>query len=200
MYTFKCNRDVTENIMTNIRQYKNAKKNKKNKVLFFFVLLPVVITSLFYYALYQGYSYIEKRDLEKYQTGWEVGYMVGLEEGANNAYDEFYEKLSPNPNVSYLFKKYFPNQEEARIMRAISLAESKGKQTAVNKANRNGSIDSGFFQVNTIHRKKGETKEQFIARMHDLEENFKLARKVLDKQGLQAWATYNNKAYLTYLK
>jgi len=85
-------------------------------------------------------------------------------------------------------------------MRAISLAESKGKQTAVNKANRNGSIDSGFFQVNTIHRKKGETKAQFISRMHDLEENFKEARRVLDKQGLQAWATYNNKAYLTYLK
>lgn len=179
---------------------KNAKKNKTYKKLFFFAVLPVVVAGLFYYALYQGFSYIENRDLEIYQTGWEVGYMTGLEEGANNAYDEFYEKLSPNPTVSYLFKKYFPDQEEARIMRAISLAESKGRQTAINKANRNKSIDSGFFQVNTIHRKKGETKEQFVARMHDLEENFKEARKVLDKQGFGAWVTFNNKAYLTYLK
>lgn len=186
--------------MTKINNIKNAKKNKKNKVLFFYVVLPILITSLFFGAWYKAVKYIETRDNTNYQNGYEVGHFEGLQEGSDSAYDEFYEKLSPNPNVSYLFKKYFPNQEEARIMRAISLAESKGKQTAVNKANRNGSIDSGFFQVNTIHRKKGETKEQFIARMHDLEENFKLARKVLDKQGLQAWATYNNKAYLTYLK
>lgn len=177
----------------------NAKRNfyKQLKVS---ACIAVVVTVLFYGAWYKAVKYIEARDNTNYQNGYEVGHFEGLQEGSDSAYDEFYEKLSPNPNVSYLFKKYFPNQEEARIMRAISLAESKGKQTAVNKANRNGSIDSGFFQVNTIHRKKGETKEQFIARMHDLEENFKLARKVLDKQGLQAWSTYNNKAYLTYLK
>lgn len=177
----------------------NAKRNfyKQLKVS---ACIAVVVTVLFYGAWYKINLIIDQRDFENYQTGWERGNLEGLNEGYNNAYDEFYDKLSPNPNVSYLFKKYFPNQEEARIMRAISLAESKGKQTAVNKANRNGSIDSGFFQVNTIHRKKGETKEQFIIRMHNLEENFKEARKVLDKQGFQGWSTFNNGAYITYMK
>ena len=181
----------------------NNKNAKKKNTYFKFKVIAVVFVALIGFGVYgviKASDYVAEREYQIYQSGYEVGHFEGLQEGSDSAYDEFYEKLSPNPNVSYLFKKYFPNQEEARIMRAISLAESKGKQTAVNKANRNGSIDSGFFQVNTIHRKKGETKEQFIARMHDLEENFKLARKVLDKQGLQAWSTYNNKAYLTYLK
>jgi len=182
---------------------KNPKKYVKKSKWFKFKVLAVVFVSLIIlgvYAVREVSDMVADRDYTIYQNGFETGHLLGLEEGYNNAYDEFYDKLSPNPNVSYLFKKYFPNQEEARIMRAISLAESKGKQTAVNKANRNGSIDSGFFQVNTIHRKKGESKEQFITRMHDLEENFKEARKVLDKQGLQAWSTYNNGAYITYMK
>lgn len=160
----------------------------------------MTIAAVFYYTLWQTFIYIENRDLAIFNDGFEIGHFQGLTEGTNNAYDDFYAKLSPNPQVAYLFKKYFPDQEEARIMRAISLAESKGKQTAVNTANRNGSIDSGFFQVNTIHKRKGETTEQFIHRMHDLEENFKEARKVYDKQSFQAWSTFNNGKYLSYIK
>lgn len=181
----------------------NKKRNDKTSFktqLTIITSIAVAITLLFFYAFYQAVTFIERRDAENYKTGFEIGHFEGLQEGADSAYDEFYEKLSPNPQVSYLFKKYFPDQEEARIMRAISLAESGGKQTAINKGNKNKSIDSGFFQVNTIHRKKGESKEQFIKRMHDLEENFKAARQVLDKQGLKAWSVYNNGRYLTYLK
>lgn len=164
------------------------------------ILLAIALTSLFYFTLYKTVKYIELRDKTIFMDGYEVGNYEGLTEGYNSAYDEFYNKLSPNPQVSYLFKKYFPDQETARIMRAISLAESKGKQTAINKANKNKSIDSGFFQINTVHKHKGETTEQFISRMQHLEENFKAAKMVLDKQGFQAWSTYNDKKYLTYMK
>lgn len=172
----------------------------KSKVVKFLAIFIILVPGLFYYSLYKAVKYIENRDQQIFQDGFEIGHFQGLTEGTENAYDDFYARLSPNPQVSYLFKKYFPKEEEARIMRAISLAESKGKQSAINKDNKNGSIDSGFFQINTIHRNKGETKEQFIVRMHNLEENFKLARKVLDKQGLTAWSVYNNGRYLTYLK
>lgn len=171
----------------------------KTKTLWYCLVMPVVITGLFYFSFYKVVKYIEGREREMFMTGYEIGNIDGLSEGYNGAYDDFYDKLSTNPQVTYLFKKYFPKQEEARIMRAISLAESKGKQTAVNKANRNGSIDSGFFQINTIHKRKNETTEQFIKRMHLLEENFKEARKVLDKQGYTAWTTYKDGKYLKYI-
>ena len=175
-------------------------KRNQPKIIGFLLLLPMVITCIFFYAYYQVVEYINHRDQQIYKEGYEIGHFQGLTEGTDNAYDDFYAKLSPNPQVAYLFKKYFPDQEEARIMRAISLAESKGSQTAVNKANRNGSIDSGFFQVNTVHKRKGETTEQFIKRMHDLEENFKEARKVYEKQSFKAWSTFNDGKYLSYIK
>lgn len=178
----------------------NVKTNTNHKIFLSASFCALLITGLFFYALYQAYAFIEQRDKTIFNEGFEIGHFQGLTEGSENAYEDFYARLSPNPQVTYLFKKYFPKEEEARIMRAISLAESQGKQTAVNKANRNGSIDSGFFQVNTIHKRKGETKEQFIKRMHLLEENFKEARRVLDKQGFQAWSTYNDGKYLTFIK
>ncbi len=175
-------------------------KRNKAKIIGLLILLPIFLTLCFYYTLYRAVKYIEARDQQIFTTGFEIGHFQGLTEGTDNAYDDFYAKLSPNPQVAYLFKKYFPDQEEARIMRAISLAESKGKQTAINKANKNGSIDSGFFQVNTIHKRKGETTEQFIHRMHNLEENFKEARNVYDKQSFKAWSTFNDGKYLSYIK
>lgn len=175
-------------------------KTLTNKWFILGFTLPLLLAGSLTYGAWKAYAYVEQRDQELFTTGFEIGHLQGLEEGTNNAYDDFYAKLSPNPKVSYLFKKYFPKEEEARIMRAISLAESKGKQTAINKGNKNGSIDSGFFQVNTIHKKKGETESQFITRMHDLEENFKEARRILDTQGLTAWSVYNNKKYLSYIK
>lgn len=181
-----------------IKQYKNAKKNTFLK----YKIIAVVFVALICLGLYgvnKASDYVAERELEIYQAGFEEGHLKGLEEGYNASGEDFYENLSTNPRVSYLFKKYFPIQEEARIMRAISLAESKGKQVVLNK-NRNKSIDAGFFQVNTIHRKKGESKEQFIARMHNLEENFKEARRILDTQGLTAWVTYNTGAYVAFMK
>jgi len=178
---------------------KKFKKLLKQKWFWYLVILPVTLTLAFYYTLWKGFNYLEQRDINIYMAGYEKGNFEGLNDGYNAAYDEFYDKLSPNKQVSQLFKKYFPKQEEARIMRAISLAESHGKQTAVNTKNRNGSIDFGFFQINTIHKKKGETVAQFNQRMCDLEANFKEARRILDTQGLTAWSTYTNKKYLTYL-
>lgn len=181
---------------------KNVKTNKKNKIILFTTIFVILIPALFYYVLYKTYAYIEERENEiynqAYSTAFEIGHYQGLNEA--NSDKEFYQNLSVNPKVAYLFEKYFPNREQARIMRAISLAESKGKQTAINKANRNGSIDSGFFQINTIHKKKGETIEQFINRTHDLEANFKEARRILDLQGYAGWSTYNSGDYLNYIK
>lgn len=181
---------------------KQIKKTLKNKHFLIGLITPLVVTGIIFYSLYTIVTKIQNRETEIYNQAYSQAYEIGrLEQLNEDAQDkDFYKNLSVNPKVAYLFEKYFPNKEEARIMRAISLAESKGKQTAINKANRNGSTDSGFFQINTIHKKKGETVEQFITRTHDLETNFQEARRILDTQGLKAWSTYNDKTYLSYIK
>ena len=92
-------------------------------------------------------------------------------------------------------------------MYALAHAECKGKQICNNRGtNKNGSVDFGYLQINSIHRSKGETINQFEQRMYNLEENFKLAskiyleRKALTGNGFTAWSTYNNQRYLAYLK
>lgn len=109
-------------------------------------------------------------------------------------------KISSNVEVNKLLQKHFKDCKNAKIMWAIAQAESKGKTDAENKANRNGSWDCGYFQNNTIHRKKGQSFEDFCKEQKDLYTNFITAEKILQKQGLTAWSTFNNKKYLTYLK
>lgn len=122
--------------MTKINNIKNAKKNKKNKVLFFFVLLPVVITSLFYYALYQGYSYIEKRDAEIFNTGYEMGRYDQLNEDAENTQLEIKA-----------------NQAKARSNLLNNLAfheSSNGKFRKILDTNNKYSLGLYHFQATTV--------------------------------------------------
>lgn len=173
------------------------------------IWFAIIFNVIFWSAIFGGHDYYEKKTKEIYQDGWEVGYFAGLNDGDANAREdvnnEYYNKLSPNPQVSYLFKKYFPEQDIAKVMRAISKSESKGKQIVTYKLNRDGSWDCGFFQTNTIHRKAGTTKENFCNEMHNLESNFKMARKIYEERkklfgdGFTAWSDYNNGKYLKYI-
>ena len=173
--------------------------------------LVVAMTIIAQIEVEKRYEQEQKERQELWQEGFEVGHLTGLNEGDTNARQEieedFYKSLSTNPQVSYLFQKYFPEQDIAKVMRAISLSESKGKQVQHFKLNRNGSWDCGFFQINTIHRNKGESMQAFCDRMNNnLEANFAMARKVYDDRhkivgnGFTAWSDYNNGKYLKYIK
>lgn len=177
---------------------KYAKTITKNKMLWFITVFVVLIPAMFYYAVYQTYAYIEQRDNKIWKDGWEVGYMQGQIDQEELIANECFN-ISKNPELNRLLKEYFKECRLAKTMWAIAQAESSGKQFAVGH-NDNGSLDGGWLQVNTIHKRKGETNQQFIDRVHDLEENIKEAKKVYDKQGLTAWVQYNNKNYLKYMK
>lgn len=82
--------------------------------------------------------------------------------------------------------------EEPDIMLAIAKAESKLNPHALNRANRNGSVDIGIFQINSIH---GYDEEY----LKNEDNNLIIARKIYDKQGLNAWSAYKNGAYLKWL-
>lgn len=181
-----------------------------------FILSGIIVLTVCAIAGYLQYRYVEEMNsayqmqIEAKKDGYEQGHFDGLNEGDANGREaisnEFYNGLSKNPTVSFLFKKYFPEQEIAKTMRAISLSESKGKQVQHYKANKNGSWDCGFFQTNTIHRNKGESMDAFCDRMNsNLEANFAMARKIYDDRkkmfgdGFTAWSDYNNGRYLTYI-
>ena len=81
--------------------------------------------------------------------------------------------------------------EDCEIMIAIAKAES-GLRADASNTNRNGSTDTGLFQINSIH---GYSVED----MKNVDKNIEAAKKIYDKQGLQAWVVYNTGAYKRYL-
>jgi lysozyme-like protein len=87
--------------------------------------------------------------------------------------------------------------ENARVMAAIAEAESSGNPHATNR-NRNGSVDYGLTQINTIHDVHfGEGWARQALNPHKA---FAHAH-VIWKQagGFHPWTTYNNGAYKLYL-
>ena len=83
-------------------------------------------------------------------------------------------------DIKSLVIKYFG--KDAPTALKIMKAESGGNPKAIHK-NKNGTIDTGLLQVNSVH---GYSKEFLL----DPENNIKVAKKIFDKQGWNAWATY----------
>lgn len=86
-------------------------------------------------------------------------------------------------------QKKFPECPE--VMIAIAKAESNLDPKAIN-INTNKSIDIGLFQINSVH-----DKEQL--KLFDVDTNIEVAREIYEKQGLQAWASFNNKSFMKFL-
>jgi len=100
------------------------------------------------------------------------------------------EKEVKEKPIQEKIKETFPECPDIAL--AIAIAESKLNPNAVNTGNKNGSVDRGIFQINSIH---GHGEELFNA-----DTNLQIARKIYDKNGWKAWSAYKNGAYLRHLK
>lgn len=95
-----------------------------------------------------------------------------------------------------LFDKYF--KADAKVMRAICRAESGMKEKAVSKPNRNGTIDRGICQVNSIHlwRVGGDA-----SKLLDKETNIRVSYDIFrDNKGFNPWTCFTNGDYLKHLE
>lgn len=100
---------------------------------------------------------------------------------------------SPGATIDSMLGKAGFTPDQFPTMKAIIQAESKGNPNAINTANRNGTIDRGLAQINSVHK-------QFDAnRLFDPQYNLNAAHEVFKGQGYKAWSTYNNGAYKKFL-
>lgn len=80
-----------------------------------------------------------------------------------------------------------------QTMTAIAMAESGGRTDAINRANRNGTFDSGLFQINSVH---GYNPTQLI---EDPVYNIQAAVKIFGSQGFNAWSVYKTGRYKQFM-
>lgn len=128
----------------------------------------------------------------------EEGYNRGFIDGVNSATKAYYENISDNPQVNKLFLKYFPDPSEAKVMRAIMLAETSDRNIIT--GNTDGSLDCGLFAINTVHTPLTSRKQEFCEKMLINENNFKQAKEIKERYGYLPWVVYKNKTYLKYVQ
>lgn len=89
--------------------------------------------------------------------------------------------------------------DKADIMLAIAFCESSHRQFSTSTIPLVSSTnDVGFMQIN--RRWWGESAQRLgLDYENDLKDNMRMAKIILDIQGLKAWTTYNNGCYLKYL-
>ncbi len=89
------------------------------------------------------------------------------------------------------------NENEARTLAAIALAESGGNSRALNGNNRNGSVDYGLWQINSVHKKSGFDPR----RANDPDYNAQWAVRIMrDAKGFTPWTVYKTGAYRQYVR
>ena len=88
------------------------------------------------------------------------------------------------------------NESEIPTFLAIAKAESGWNPAAVNDKNRNGSIDRGLFQINSVH----QGNPWYPSNPFDPLQSAKAAYAIYKSQGLSAWSVYNSGAYKQFLQ
>jgi len=124
-----------------IKNYKHAKKNKANKKLYFLVLFPLVITGLFFYALYQVVTFIEKRDLEIYNNAWEAGYWQGGIEATTP---------SETPKITPVSTSNYRADKDTILKQLAQIESGNGKHRKILDTNGRYSLGLYHFQGKTV--------------------------------------------------
>jgi Lysozyme like domain len=93
-----------------------------------------------------------------------------------------------------LWKQAGGDPKLAVTMAAIALAESGGVTDAESPPNKNGTVDRGLWQINSVHSQYDEARL-----LSDPLYNAKAAVAIERQQGLKAWTTYRSGAYRGHL-
>jgi len=94
----------------------------------------------------------------------------------------------------YACNKFGP---ECRIALAIQRAENPRGACEIYHYNSDGTLDWGYFQINTVHLTRPGLN---LRDLLDCRANIDFAYQLYTERGFQPWSTYNNGAYRKFLR
>jgi hypothetical protein len=94
----------------------------------------------------------------------------------------------------YACNKFGP---ECRIALAIQRAENPRGACEIYHYNTDGTLDWGYFQINTVHLTRPGLN---LRDLLDCRANIDFAYQLYTERGFQPWSTYNNGAYRKFLR
>ena len=108
-----------------------------------------------------------------------------------------------NPDIAYYARKAGFSGDLVPVMVAIANAESGRDRLALNPNAATGDESYGLTQINMLGKMGPERRKLFGIKsneeLYDPETNLKAAKKIYDKQGLNAWSVYRSGAYKPFL-
>jgi hypothetical protein len=84
-----------------------------------------------------------------------------------------------------------------RIALAVQRAENPRGACEIYHYNSDGTLDWGYFQINTVHLKRAGVN---LRDLLDCKTNIDFAFQLYRERGFQPWSTFNSGAYLRFLK
>ena len=191
--------------LTKPRFFKTYKTKKRLLAIFLLVVNAYIYTGVYYHISEEIARMLEPKIVYIEREAPQSGDSAPIDNGEGNASQDQYHAVygevveavsyvegeqSPSLSIEEKIRQAFP--EEPEVMLAIAKAESKLNPHVVNRANTNGSVDTGIFQVNSIH---GYSEEYLL----DEDNNLRVAREIYERQGKEAWVAYLNGAYKKWL-
>jgi hypothetical protein len=113
------------------------------------------------------------------------------EETAEAQADQFGHRLTAYQQ--YACNKFGP---ACRIALAVQRAENPKGACEIYHYNSDGTLDWGYFQINTVHLKRPGVN---LRSLLDCKANIDFAYQLYTERGFQPWSTYNNGAYRQFL-
>lgn len=108
---------------------------------------------------------------------------------------QFDQRYPLSAYQQYACKKFGP---ACRVALAIQRAENPQGKCEIYHYNTDGTLDWGYFQINTVHLKRPGLN---LRDLLDCKANIDFAYQLYSEKGsFTPWSTYNNGAYLRYLR
>ena len=97
------------------------------------------------------------------------------------------------------YQQYACNKfgSECRVALAIQRAENPRGACEIYHYNTDGTLDWGYFQINTVHLTRPGLN---LRDLLDCRANIDFAYQLYTERGFQPWSTYNNGAYRKFLR
>jgi len=121
-----------------------------------------------------------------------VAVRPGGEETAEAQADQFGHRLSAYQQ--YACNKFGP---ACRIALAVQRAENPRGACEIYHYNSDGTLDWGYFQINTVHLKRAGVN---LRDLLDCQANIDFAYQLYKERGFEPWTTYNSGAYRQFLR
>jgi hypothetical protein len=122
-----------------------------------------------------------------------IVHKTQLPDAASARFDQGGRPLSPYQQ--YTCAKFGP---DCRIALAIQRAENPQGKCEIYHYNTDGTLDWGYFQINTVHLKRPGVN---LRSLLDCKANIDFAYHLyLERQGFTPWSTYNSGAYKKFLR